>query len=97
MTSNLNEKDQKTFYNDISVINWNDYVLDYVMGARKYCLHEEPETLPYARKLLKKLYVLNVIKNVLVVALLFYFFFNLLKWGGFLSPEQITMFAPHTK
>lgn len=67
----LNDEDKRIFYSDRQErIDWNDYILTYILGCRKYCVHEEPDTIPYARKMLKRLYYLDVIKNILLCALL---------------------------
>lgn len=50
----LNEKDQEVFYLDKGQVMNDDYMKNYILGARKYCVHEEPETIPYARKVLKR-------------------------------------------
>lgn len=51
----LNDDDKRVFYTDKEHIDWNDYILKYILGARKYCIHEEPDTIPYARRMLKRL------------------------------------------
>lgn len=35
-------------------IDWETYILNMVHGARLYCMKESPDTLPQARRLLKK-------------------------------------------
>lgn len=50
----LSEKDREVFYQDQGQVMNDDYMKNYIMGARKYCVHEEPETIPYARKVLKR-------------------------------------------
>lgn len=66
----LNDEDKETFYLDKERrIDWNEYILTYILGCRKYCVHEEPDTIPYARKVLKRLYYLDVAKNILLCAL----------------------------
>lgn len=50
----LSEEEKRIFYTDREHINWNEYILTYILGCRKYCIHEEPDTIPYARKMLKR-------------------------------------------
>lgn len=50
----LNKTDKEVFFTDRDKIDYNQYLLGYILGARKYCVHEEPETLPYARRVLKR-------------------------------------------
>lgn len=71
----LSPIDRKIFYTCALKIDYNAYLLNYILGARKYCVHEEPETLPYARKLLKRLFYLNVLKNVIFIVLALWFVF----------------------
>lgn len=54
MSNILNEDDRAVFYTDVAGLNWDNYLLSYILGARKYCVHEEPDTLPQARKLLRR-------------------------------------------
>lgn len=70
----LNETDKEIFYTDRIKINYNKYILDYVLGARRYCIHEEPETLPYARKVLKRLFYLDLLKNIVLSLLVLWLF-----------------------
>ncbi|KAF5290046.1 hypothetical protein FQA39_LY14827 [Lamprigera yunnana] len=72
ISKTLTEEDDAIFYTDTADLNWNKYLLSYVLGARKYCVHEEPTTLPYAKKLLKRLYYLDVIKNAVLGILFFW-------------------------
>lgn len=50
----LTPEDKKTFYTDIKELDWNDYFLTVVLGARKYCIHEEPSTIPRAKRTMRK-------------------------------------------
>lgn len=54
ISGSLSEYDRKTFYTDVEQVDWDQYILDYVLGARKYCVHEEPHTIPRARKILRR-------------------------------------------
>ncbi|RVE54948.1 hypothetical protein evm_000315 [Chilo suppressalis] len=47
----VSPEDNKTFFTDMKVINWNSYMRVYVKGVRKYILKEDPSTLPQARRL----------------------------------------------
>lgn len=50
----LSPDDRKRFYFDVNEINYKTYLYDFILGARQYILKEAPETLPKARKLLRK-------------------------------------------
>ncbi|XP_058118914.1 putative fatty acyl-CoA reductase CG5065 [Anopheles ziemanni] len=60
----LSEADRKSFYFDVTEINYKTYLYDFILGARQYILKEAPETLPQARKLLRKLYIMDKIVQV---------------------------------
>lgn len=47
---NLTRKDNECFYTDMSSINWYEFLGQALLGTRHYCLHEDPKTLPQARK-----------------------------------------------
>lgn len=50
----LSDVENKEFYTSTANINWDNYMLNYVLGIRKYCLHEDLDTLPQARKVVKR-------------------------------------------
>lgn len=50
----LNAKEKKNFFIDIVGLNWDQYILNYILGARKYCVHEEPHSIPKARRILQR-------------------------------------------
>jgi fatty acyl-CoA reductase len=70
----MTERDREIFYTNRNKIDYNQYLLDYVLGARRYCVREDPETLPYARKLLKRLYYLDILKNILLALFVLWMF-----------------------
>ena len=51
-------------------IDWNDYLGNYILGARHFLLKEKPETLPKARVLLNRLYLLDKLVSVLFYGLI---------------------------
>ncbi|XP_044762651.1 putative fatty acyl-CoA reductase CG5065 [Coccinella septempunctata] len=69
----LNETDREMFY-VVGPDDYDQYILDYILGARRFCLHEEPDTIPHAKKVLKRLYYLDVCKNILLGCLGFWLF-----------------------
>jgi fatty acyl-CoA reductase len=50
LSKSMTEKDTETFYTDIKMVNWDDYIKKFVLGTRHYCLKEDPNTLPAARR-----------------------------------------------
>ncbi|KAL0858722.1 hypothetical protein ABMA27_011199 [Loxostege sticticalis] len=75
----VSEKDDETFYTDITVINWSSYIRDYIKGAREYCVKEDPSTLPQARRLNKQLFYLDRFMQMVLYSLLAYFIYSYLK------------------
>ncbi|XP_077300095.1 putative fatty acyl-CoA reductase CG5065 [Arctopsyche grandis] len=61
----LSPYDRKVLYVNNSSLNWDDYMHNYILGAREYCCKEDPATLPRARKILKRLYYLDRITTCL--------------------------------
>lgn len=54
LSSKLSEDDQKEFYTNTNGIDWNRYMLNYVLGVREYCVGDGPETLPKAKQMMKR-------------------------------------------
>ena len=50
----MSEKDRQVFYFDVRQINWKSYMVDNVLGTRKFILKDDPSTLPAARKNLNR-------------------------------------------
>lgn len=47
------ENDRSTFLVDITRVDWDDYVKNYMIGLRKFVLKDGMESLPNARNKLK--------------------------------------------
>ncbi|CAH0404502.1 unnamed protein product [Chilo suppressalis] len=73
----VSPEDNKTFFTDMKVINWNSYLRVYVKGVRKYILKEDPSTLPQARRLQRQLYYADMVVKYLFYSLLTYLFYSL--------------------
>ncbi|KAM3955075.1 putative fatty acyl-CoA reductase CG5065 [Aphomia sociella] len=72
LQTRLSKEDNDTFFTDLSSLNANEYLRDYVLGARRFCCKEEMSTLPRARKLARIRYILDVIVQIL--------FYGLMAW-----------------
>ncbi|CAD0206947.1 unnamed protein product [Chrysodeixis includens] len=75
LKNKISPKDNKVFYTDLSVLNWDTYMRDYILGAREFCCKEDPATIPQARKLNRQLYYLDKVFQVIFFGLLAYFAF----------------------
>lgn len=49
----LSEVDRKEFNMDFEAMNMDEYFEIVILGARQYCLKEDPSSIPKARKTLK--------------------------------------------
>lgn len=50
----LDPNDQKTFYFDVSQLEWRSYIESYIWGTRRFVLKDDPSTVPSAKKRLKR-------------------------------------------
>lgn len=57
-------------------IDWDVYVGHYILGARHYLLKEKPESLPKARILLRRLYLLDKLFSALFYALILWLVYS---------------------
>lgn len=53
LRESMNDVDRREFNMDFEKMEINDYFKKCILGARQYCLHENPDTIPKARKTLK--------------------------------------------
>lgn len=54
LTETMSEQDRETFFFDVRDIKWSSYLEALVLGTRIFLLKDNVETLPIARKNLKK-------------------------------------------
>lgn len=52
--NSLGDKDREIFYTNEEEVDRDAFMLNYILGTRKYCAKEDLSTLPQARKLLKR-------------------------------------------
>lgn len=57
-------------------IDWNTYLGNYILGARHFLLKEKPETLPKARVLLRRLYLLDKLVSILIYGLILWLIYS---------------------
>ncbi|XP_058799064.1 putative fatty acyl-CoA reductase CG5065 [Phymastichus coffea] len=76
LRENLNPEDKENFFMDIRVIDWNDYLLTYILATRKYCLKDDPSTLPRARRVFAILYVVDLAVKIAISLLLVWFVYS---------------------
>ncbi|KAJ8687688.1 hypothetical protein QAD02_023482 [Eretmocerus hayati] len=76
LRESLSPEDKRTFFMDIREIVWDDYMLSYILATRKYCLKEDPLTLPKARRVFAYLYVLDIAVKVIFAMLFVWFIYS---------------------
>ena len=81
----MDPEDKKIFFMDIRVISWDDYLRSYILAARKYCLKDDPSTLPRARRVFACLYVVDLFVKI---GFAFLFMWLLYSW---MMPYKITI------
>jgi len=57
LQNQLCSSDKETFFMDTRLLCWDEYMLSYVLGTRKYYLKDDPSTLPRARRIFLYLYI----------------------------------------
>lgn len=72
----LNPSDREEFYMDTTEISWDEYMLRYILGSRRYCLKDDPSTLPRARKVLRYLYFADWIVKIGLTILFMWFIYS---------------------
>jgi fatty acyl-CoA reductase len=50
LLSSLSSEDQELFYFDLTQLQWQQYLADYMAGTRYFLLKEDTSTIPAARK-----------------------------------------------
>ncbi|KAI8131043.1 putative fatty acyl-CoA reductase [Lucilia cuprina] len=58
--------DQKLFKFDMRSLNWSNYFYNSLFGLRKFLAKDEPDTIPKAKKLLRRLYFAHCTVQTLV-------------------------------
>ncbi|VVC30446.1 Male sterility, NAD-binding,NAD(P)-binding domain,Fatty acyl-CoA reductase, C-terminal [Cinara cedri] len=65
----LDPNDQQTFYFDVSQLDWRSYIQSYIWGTRQFVLKDDPNTVPSAKKRLRRMYYLHRTSQLIMVAL----------------------------
>nr|XP_022899728.1 putative fatty acyl-CoA reductase CG5065 [Onthophagus taurus]XP_022899729.1 putative fatty acyl-CoA reductase CG5065 [Onthophagus taurus] len=73
LTMAMSDSDRKEFCFDVSQINWEEYIENYVLGIRKFIFKEDLDTLPKARKHMARLYWFYRLLQVVTVLSLWHF------------------------
>lgn len=74
----LKDSDKETFFMDTKAICWDDFLLSYILGTRKYCLKDDPSTLPRARRVFLYLFIADIILRVAIFSLFTWIIYSFL-------------------
>ncbi|XP_050342597.1 putative fatty acyl-CoA reductase CG5065 isoform X2 [Nymphalis io] len=72
----ITEAENETFYTDVSTLDRDEYLRNYVIGTKLYTLKEDPASLPRARKLHRVRYWLDVITKAMFYSLIIWFLYS---------------------
>lgn len=76
LENSLSSSDRETFFMNTKAICWNEYILAYILGTRKYCLKDDPSTLPRARRVFAYLYVADLCLRIFFGILIVWFVYS---------------------
>ncbi|XP_041971170.1 putative fatty acyl-CoA reductase CG5065 [Aricia agestis] len=80
----VSQEENEIFFTDVSKINTNLYLRDYVIGTRQYVLKEDPANLPRARRIHRIRYIVDLVAKTLFYGLLLWFLYSNI--GTIVSP-----------
>ncbi|XP_052738909.1 putative fatty acyl-CoA reductase CG5065 [Bicyclus anynana] len=72
----ISEKENEIFFTDVSKIDRDTYLRDYVIGTRTYVLKEDASSLPRARKLHRIRYIVDIITKIILYSLFAWFLYS---------------------
>ncbi|XP_046683185.1 putative fatty acyl-CoA reductase CG5065 [Homalodisca vitripennis] len=70
LSFDMTEKDKKLFTSDVTLLRWDEYVKQYMIGIRKYVLKDSMDSLPAAKQKLQRLYLLHRCSQVVAAFML---------------------------
>lgn len=100
LSNTLNATDQELFDTSVSQVNWETYISNYIRGMRTYILGESDATLPYAKIVLRRLYILDWVSKILLFTLTFWFLWTHLdgfveKSDAFIRASLYSIYSEH--
>lgn len=76
LQNRITEAENEVFFTDVSKLNRDEYLRDYVIGTRHYVCNEDPESLPRARKLHRIRYWVDIVTKILFCSLLLWILYS---------------------
>ncbi|XP_078050394.1 putative fatty acyl-CoA reductase CG5065 [Augochlora pura] len=72
----LSPSDKEEFFMDIASVSWNEFLLTYLLGIRKFTLKDDPSTLPRARQVMNYMYYADRFVKIAMVLLIMWFLYS---------------------
>lgn len=72
---------------DTKALSWDEYLLNYILGTRKYYLKDDLSTLPRARQIFKYLYIADLFVKILFSILVVWFIYSWMNTSKELTAE----------
>ncbi|XP_043288458.1 uncharacterized protein [Venturia canescens] len=69
----MSPEDRDTFFTDSRNIDWDEYMKMYILGTRKFCLKDDPSTLPQARKVFQYLRIADFFVKMVFIGSIAWF------------------------
>ncbi|XP_066944625.1 putative fatty acyl-CoA reductase CG5065 isoform X1 [Macrobrachium rosenbergii] len=60
----LTPADQSIYHFDVSDLDWDDYIESYQKGCKQYIMKEELSSVPYAKKVMRRMHILHRLVQV---------------------------------
>ncbi|XP_060808982.1 putative fatty acyl-CoA reductase CG5065 [Amyelois transitella] len=76
LRNRISKEDDEIFFTDVSPLDCEDYLKNYILGARYYVCKEDPSTLPKARKLYRIRFLVDQIFRLLFYVLVFWVLYS---------------------
>ncbi|CAG4949380.1 unnamed protein product [Parnassius apollo] len=76
LQNRISTEENEMFFTDVSMVNRDEYVKDYVLGARHYVCNDDPANLPRARKLNTIRYIVDIVAKILLIGLFIWFLYS---------------------
>lgn len=76
MQERLCSSDKEVFFMDTKALSWDEYLLNYILGTRKFYLKDDLSTLPRARQVFRYLYIADLFVKILFAVLVVWFIYS---------------------
>ena len=67
----MTREDRDMFFFNLDTLDWQSFILYYVLGTREFVLKQDPSTIPACKRKLKFLYICDRIVKFIFLYLLY--------------------------